>query len=151
MRHCKLVLPKVIWEEPRCHPSWREWTHLLHVLAKICAMTTADESNDSAAGTLHPHHSATCFLYVTLHCSIPPVRKKIIPSRWELPTPTGKNHPPAHLTHHPNGIIGVCTANSYCYYLCKINCPEHALSQCGINACTTRNLCYAKFSHGLIK
>ena len=38
------------------------------------AMPTADESNHSAAGKLHPQRSATCILYaalVTLHCPIP--------------------------------------------------------------------------------
>jgi len=33
----------------------REWTHLLR--ATICAMPTADESNHSAAGTLHGHRT----------------------------------------------------------------------------------------------
>ena len=32
--------------------------------ATSCAMHTADGSNHSAAGTLHPHRSTTCFLYV---------------------------------------------------------------------------------------
>jgi len=39
-----------------------------------CAMPSADESNNSATGKLHPQCSATCVLYVTfvtLHCPIP--------------------------------------------------------------------------------
>jgi len=36
------------------------------------AIPTADESNHSAMGTLHPHGNATCILYVTLRCAIPP-------------------------------------------------------------------------------
>jgi len=33
-------------------------------------MPTAEESNHSAVGVLHPHYSATFFLYVTLRCLI---------------------------------------------------------------------------------
>ena len=34
------------------------------------AVPTADESNHSAAGMLHPHCSATCVLYDTLLCPV---------------------------------------------------------------------------------
>jgi len=44
--------------------------------ATSCAMLTADESNHSAVGTLHLHHSATCILYVILRSPISPSQKK---------------------------------------------------------------------------
>jgi len=34
-------------------------------------MPTANNSNHTAIGTLDPHRSAACVLYVTLHCPIP--------------------------------------------------------------------------------
>jgi len=49
-------------------------------------MPTADVFNHSAVGMLHLHHSATCFLYVTLCCPIPPLEKN-------LPLPIGVTHP----------------------------------------------------------
>ena len=69
--------------------------------ATSCAMPIADKSNHSAAGTLHPHRSATCFLHVTLCCRLP------TPSPKKLPLPIGATHllgkkssldPP---NHHP--------------------------------------------------
>jgi len=73
--------PEVIWEEPRRRPSRREWTHLLRVHDTSCAMPTADESNHSAAGTLHPHRSATFFRYVVLCDPIHPPTKIAPPFR----------------------------------------------------------------------
>jgi len=52
--------PKVIWEEYVAIPHGRECSRLLRTCAASCAVPTADESNHSAAGTLHPHRSATC-------------------------------------------------------------------------------------------
>ena len=49
----KQVLPKVIWEERVATPHGRECTRLL---CASCAMSTADKSSYSAAGTLHPYH-----------------------------------------------------------------------------------------------
>ena len=58
------VLPKVIWGEPRRHPS-RQRMDSPAACAIICAMLTAEESNHSAAGTLHPHrtdwHTTTAY------------------------------------------------------------------------------------------
>jgi len=47
-----------------------------------CATPTADESYHSAAGTLHPHRSATCVLYARLHyvVSFSPPKKKFAAS-----------------------------------------------------------------------
>ena len=53
---CKQVLPKVIWEEPRRHPSWQRMDS--PAACASCAVPTADESNHSAAGTLHPQQRA---------------------------------------------------------------------------------------------
>ena len=41
--------------------------------------TTADKSNNSAAGMLHPQCNATRVLYVTLCCPIPPLQKSNFP------------------------------------------------------------------------
>jgi len=60
---------------------------------------TADKTNHWAVGTLHLHCSATCFLYVTLHCPFPP--RKNCPFHWGYLLPLEKNHPPVHQTHHP--------------------------------------------------
>ena len=81
--------------------------HAKNALARFvcytsCAIPTADESNHSAAGTLHPHCNAACSLY-TSHCAINPPQKR-------LPLPIG-GYPP-HLTKSTsrpttsNGIIG---------------------------------------------
>jgi len=83
-----------------------------------CAMPTADMSNYSAMGTLHPHHSATFFLYVILHCPNTP-SQKIAHSH-----PTVKSHSSAVWptpTHTQNDVIGTHTLNFYCYYLFMIN------------------------------
>ena len=62
--------------------------------AKSYAMPTADESNHSVTGTLHPQCSATCILYitlVTLHCPIPQHKKEICSFRnWRYKPP--KSH-----------------------------------------------------------
>ena len=49
------IMPQVIWEEPRRLPP-RQIMDSPAVCAS-CAMPTADESNHSAAGTLHPHNT----------------------------------------------------------------------------------------------
>jgi len=49
------------FKRARCHPSWQRM-HSPTSCATICTMPSADESNHSAAGTLHPHCSATCVL-----------------------------------------------------------------------------------------
>jgi len=49
------VLPKLVWEEPHCHLSQQKMDS--PTACAICAMPTADESNYSAASTLHPHDS----------------------------------------------------------------------------------------------
>ena len=107
------VLLKVIWEEPLCHPFLQRMDSPAS-FATSFAMPTADESNHSGAGTLHPHCSATFFLYVTLHCPIPP------PSNLTLLVrdthPHRENHPPSHGPTTPISIIGTHTLNFYCYY-----------------------------------
>jgi len=50
------VFPKVIWEEPQRH-SLRQRMDSPAACATICAMPTADESNHSAANTLHQHRT----------------------------------------------------------------------------------------------
>ena len=59
--------------------------------ATSCVIPTADECNHSAMGTLHPHHSATCILYVTLLtlcCPIPPKKeKKMLLPKWRYKPP----------------------------------------------------------------
>ena len=55
--------PKVIWEELRRHPSRQRMDS--SAACASCAMATAYEYNHSVVGTLHPHRSATIFLYVT--------------------------------------------------------------------------------------
>ena len=82
---------KVICEEPQRMDSPIS-------CATNCVMPTADESNHSAAGTLHPHQSAACFLYVILRC---PILLKNCSFPLGAMHPTGKNHPLDHLTHHP--------------------------------------------------
>jgi len=67
-----------------------------------CAIPTADESIHSASGrpTLNPLYSAKFSPYVTLRCLIFLPRKKI-GSPLQSPPRQKKNHPWAHLTHHP--------------------------------------------------
>jgi len=62
--------PEVIWEEP--HPLTQRMDSSA-ACASSCAMPTVDETNHSAAGMLHPHCTATFFLYFrpTLCCLIP--------------------------------------------------------------------------------
>jgi len=48
-------VPKVTWEEPRRHPSRQRMDSL--TACASCTMPTADESNHSAAGTLHPNRT----------------------------------------------------------------------------------------------
>jgi len=90
--------PKVIWEQPRRHPSRQRMDS--HAARSICAMPTADESSHSAAGrptTYRTHRSAT-FSLSTLRCPIPP-SLKICPFPLGIPTPP-KNHHWAYPTHH---------------------------------------------------
>jgi len=70
-----------------------------------CAMTTADESNHSAAGMLHPHCSATFVLYVTLHC---PISSHInCPFPLGILTLTIKSH------HRPTNLPPQTTLSTY--------------------------------------
>jgi len=87
----KQVLPKVIWEEPRRHLSRQRMDS--PAACTSYTLPTANETNHSAAGMLHPHLSATFFLYVTLCCLIPPHPEKIAPSCWEISNPTGNKKP----------------------------------------------------------
>jgi len=72
-------------------------------------MPTADESNHSATGTLHPHHrlcSATCVLYITLltlHC---PLKKKEI-----CPFPNWRYKP--QCSHWNNGKMKIACNSAY--------------------------------------
>jgi len=86
---------KVICEELHRCPSCGEWTCVLLVLLAVQA------HNHSATGMLHPHRSASVFLYVTL-CSPIPLPKDAH-SRWRIATYTIKRviHWPIHLSHHP--------------------------------------------------
>ena len=47
--------PKVIWKEPRCHPSWQRMDS--SAACASCALPTADEFNHSAASRLHPDYT----------------------------------------------------------------------------------------------
>jgi len=105
---------KVTCEELRTHNSRKGWTRLLRVLlASQCPLQMNPISQPRVAGTLHPHSSATCFVYVTLRSPIPIPRK---PLPVGLPNPPNKNqyNPPVHPTHHPNSIIGVHALKFYC-------------------------------------
>jgi len=67
-------------------------------------MPTADESNHSAAGTLHPVHTAVPHSSYTLglHCADRfPLKEEICPFLFGLHTPPEKNHPLTHAIHHP--------------------------------------------------
>jgi len=70
-RELSTRIPKVIWEESRCHPTRQRMDS--SAACASCPMATADESNHSAAGTLYihtvPHHGATFSLYVSL-CAV---------------------------------------------------------------------------------
>jgi len=68
VQQLKQVLPKVILEEPHRQPS-RERMDSPAACAS-CAMPTADESNHSAAGTLHPHRR-TGWTHIPFHNSRP--------------------------------------------------------------------------------
>jgi len=75
-----------------CYPSWQRMDTPASC-ATSCVIPTADESNHSSMGTLHPHHSATatCILYVTLLtmcCPIPPEKEKCPFRKWRYkPSP----------------------------------------------------------------
>jgi len=85
--------PLMLWMDSSgaCATSW-------------CALPTVDESSHSGAGMLHPHCSATFFLYITMRCPIP-CTKKFTPSHWRIPTYTIKkviqqsHHPKRHNRH----------------------------------------------------
>jgi len=93
---------KVICEQLRSHPSYKEQssTDLPASCATSCTISTADKSNHSAVGTLHPQCSAICFLYVTLRCLIPSPKNLPLPVE-DYPPSLDKNHAPAHSTHQP--------------------------------------------------
>jgi len=61
--------PKVIWEEPSRQPSWQKMDS--PTTCANCTMPTADKSNHSATGTLHPHHTDgnTTMAYMVLAVS----------------------------------------------------------------------------------
>jgi len=73
--------------------------------ATSCAKSTANDSNHSAVGTLHPHCSASFSLYITLCGPIRPSSKNAPPPKMPLHVggfpPYQKKHPLAHRTHHP--------------------------------------------------
>ena len=75
-------------------------------------MPTADESNHSAPGMLHPQRSVTCFLYVTLRLLIPQMP---FPFGGGLATPLQKIILRLTRPINPDDIIGVHTLNFYCY------------------------------------
>ena len=67
------------FEKSALLPSWQrmDWPALC---ATSCTIPTADETNHSATGTLHPHANARCVQYVILHCLITPIPSKIVSS-----------------------------------------------------------------------
>jgi len=69
-------------------PLW-QITELPVLCATSCTIPTADKSNHSGTGTLHPHSNATCILYVTQRCLIPPPKKNSpFPTTPKVPTGT---------------------------------------------------------------
>jgi len=46
--------------------------------ATNCAVPSAEESNHSSVGTLHPHRSATCVLYARLTLSCLPLTSPVL-------------------------------------------------------------------------
>jgi len=109
--------PKSFGKRPRRHPSLQRMNSPT-ACATICAMTTAGVSNNATAGTLHPHRSATCFLYVTLRCPYPQ-RNLLLPVG--ATHPTGKNHPPTHSAHHTIQHRWRLKFKFYCYCLRTIH------------------------------
>jgi len=89
---------------------------------------TIGESNHSAADTLHPHCSTTCYLYVRpiLHCPIP-LQKKFAPSHLGLPLKKACFGPP---NPPPQTVFSACTLNFCYYWLCMINWSKLTISQC---------------------
>jgi len=61
-------------------------------------MHTADWVHSLSHGMLHPHRSATCFLYITLCCPIPLQKNLCLPAGGY--PPHQKNHYLAQMTHH---------------------------------------------------
>jgi len=76
--------PKVIWEEACHHPSWQNG-----LTCCICsAHCSADESNHSATGMLHPHHSTT-LMHTILHSyASKSLTLKTAPSPSAISTPS---------------------------------------------------------------
>jgi len=91
-------------------PLWQRMVDSSAACATSCAMPTTDKSNHSATGKLHPHHSATFFLYVTLCSPVPPPSEKNCLFPLGDPNSTIKSHPLAHPTT-PNDIISIHTVN----------------------------------------
>jgi len=97
--------PKVIRKQPRRHPSWQRMDS-----PAACAMPTADESNHSAAGTLHQHIDVRNF--TQLHRKVPidwlqwdaPYLPQNCPSPLKISIPS--NTPISRLTPRitPNSI-----------------------------------------------
>ena len=109
-----------------------------------CTMPTADKSNHSAAGMLHPHCCATFSLYITLRGPIPP--KTFAPSCWEILTLTTKKS----FSGPPNQLL---QWHNWCTYteLLLLLVMYEKLTRTYIGARTTHNLHCAKFSCGLAK
>jgi len=89
--------PKVIWEQPRRHPSQQRMDL---PAASANPMPTVDKSNHSATGTLHPYHST---IVIDAHNFTPLCHK--VPTGFhgiphitpKLPLPLYDLHP--HLIH----------------------------------------------------
>ena len=71
----------VLWEEPHCHPSRQKMDSPAACVS--CATPTMS--------MLHPHHSATCILYVTLLTMCCPSHP---PKRKNAPSLSGYKPPP---------------------------------------------------------
>jgi len=97
------------------------------------AVPTANESNHSAAATLHPHRSATCVLYVRLTscCVISIFQKKEI-----CPFPNWRYKPPLKqwkmTIAYNSAYVQTKTLNfhlrpasRYCVFLCLLQLPRH--------------------------
>ena len=79
-------------------PRGREWTRPLRVLAVPCPLQTSPITQPPQVRYIHttvPHSP----IYITLCCPMP--RIKILPFPLGIATSTGKNHPWAYPTHHP--------------------------------------------------
>jgi len=115
-------------------------------------MPTADESSHSTAGIRYIHTAVPHVSYIS-HCTVQSLNNI-------LPLPVGATHP-----HRKNFILQLTrltTLNDiirpmYVTYserllllvMYDLNWPELIISQRGIDARTTRNPRYSKFSRGL--